>query len=401
MLYENHIFLRGSMKHNLWRFAICAVLGLMVLALNQSSNAQVLLPPPVEVAIPMAPTPVVAGGRAYLVYELHVTNFRATEMTLVRVEAFGPDSTAAPLVSYQDAELTKYLSRPGAPQNLPDKRAIGGGLRAVVYMWVSVDPQAVPTALRHRLTFTVTDASGKSAERVLEGARITVNKEAAIVIGSPLRGGNWVVGNGPSNTSGHRRTLIPLDGQVRIAQRFAIDWLKFGADGKAFHGDSTKNENWYGYGSEVIAVADGIVASAKDGIKENVPLAQPAVPITLETIAGNHIILDLGRGRYALFAHLQPGSLRVKVGERVKRGQVLGLLGNSGNSDAPHLRFHLTNGNSPLGAEGVPYVFESFDLLGATTEEEAITTGWKPKPNESPSNRQKEIPLENVVVRFP
>lgn len=390
------------MKHVLLRCQVCLVLGLLLLALSQKSHAQVQLPPPVEVAIPMAPTPVSANGRAYLVYELHITNFRAGEMTLARVDVLGADGNAAsPLASYQDAELTKYLSRPGVPQNLPDKRIIGGGMRAVVYIWVSVDSQGAPAALRHRLTFTATNASGKREERVLEGARVAVNQEASVVISSPLRGGNWVAGNGPSNTSGHRRTMIPLEGHVCIAQRFAIDWLKFGEDGKAFHGDATKNENWYGYGSEVLAVADGIVASAKDGIKENVPLAQPVVPITLETIAGNHLILDLGRGHYALFAHLQPNSLRVKVGEKVKRGQVLGLLGNSGNSDAPHLHFHMTNGNSPLGAEGIPYAFESFVLLGSTTEEEAITVGWKPKPDESPNQRQKEIPLENVVVRFP
>jgi murein DD-endopeptidase MepM/ murein hydrolase activator NlpD len=89
------------------------------------------------------------------------------------------------------------------------------------------------------------------------------------------------------------------------------------------------------------------------------------VPITLETVAGNHIILDLGHGRYALYAHLQPGSLKVKLGDHVKRGQVLALVANSGNSIEPHLHFQLTNGNSPQGSEGIPYALESFDAKPA------------------------------------
>jgi murein DD-endopeptidase MepM/ murein hydrolase activator NlpD len=81
------------------------------------------------------------------------------------------------------------------------------------------------------------------------------------------------------------------------------------------------------------------------GIPENVPLSPThAVPMTLETAAGNHVILSLRNGHYAFYAHLQPGSIRIKPGDRVRRGQVLGLLGNSGNSNAPHLHFHISNG---------------------------------------------------------
>src|SRR5262249_10514520 len=150
-----------------------------------------------------------------------------------------------------------------------------------------------------------------------------------------------------------------------IAQRFAIDWLKLGDDGKGFHGDPKVNANWYGYGTEVVAVADGVVSEIKDGIPENVALTpERAVTINVETIAGDHVILSLANGRFALYAHLQPGSLRVKKGDRVRLGQVLGLLGNSGNSDAPHLHFHITDGASMLQSEGLPYELEAFTMLG-------------------------------------
>jgi murein DD-endopeptidase MepM/ murein hydrolase activator NlpD len=195
--------------------------------------------------------------------------------------------------------------------------------------------------------------------------------------------------------------MIPLEGRTRIPQRFAIDWLKLGEDGKPFKGEAGKNENWYGYGAELLAVADGTVVGVKDGIPENVPLAPTrVVPITLETVGGNYVILDLGNGRFAFYAHLQPQSVRVKVGDKVRKGQVLGLLGNSGNSDAPHLHFHLGDANSPLGTEGLPCVFEAYELLGQTTVDELIGKGWKPQAPTTPSKRQQESPLEDQVIRF-
>jgi len=82
----------------------------------------------------------------------------------------------------------------------------------------------------------------------------------------------------------------------------------------------------------------------------------------METVAGNHVNLDLGGGVYAMYAHLQPGSIRVKLGDKVTPGQVIGLLGNSGNCGEPHLHFQLMDRNSPLNSEGLPYYFPGFKL---------------------------------------
>jgi murein DD-endopeptidase MepM/ murein hydrolase activator NlpD len=110
-----------------------------------------------------------------------------------------------------------------------------------------------------------------------------------------------------------------------------------------------------------------------------------AGPITIETIGGNSIILDIGQGRYAAYAHLQPGSLRVKVGDRVKRGQVLGLVGNSGNSDQPHLHFQVVDRNSLLESEGVPYVLESFQVRGKDSKY---------------AGRETQLPMRDEIIRF-
>ena len=112
------------------------------------------------------------------------------------------------------------------------------------------------------------------------------------------------------------------------------------------------------------------------------------------------MILSLRNGHYAFYAHLQPGSIRVKPGDRVRRGQVLGLLGNSGNSDAPHLHFHISNGNSPMGSEGVPFLFDSFEVLGSAEMEKVLTQGWTVPSAIKPDKRLRDMPVENQVVKF-
>jgi murein DD-endopeptidase MepM/ murein hydrolase activator NlpD len=356
---------------------------------------------PVDLEIPIAPTPVKADGKIHLVYELHITNFDkpARDLTLTRLEVLGNGQDAAPLARLVGEDLTKQMSRPGAPQSLPDKRRIAGGMRAVVFLWITVDSAAaVPRTLRHRLGFAIEKVNG---ERTVEGAVVQVRRDDPIVIGPPLRGEGWMAANGPSNRDGneHRRAINTVDGKARIAQRFAIDWIKFGQNGQLWARDLEKNTDWFGYGAEILAVADAVVAAVKDAVPENKPDTESrAVPITLETIGGNYVTLDLGNGRYAMYLHMQPGKMRVKVGDKVRRGDVLGLLGNSGNSDGPDLHFQICDANSPLGSEGLPFVFESFEKLGQGGLND---NGASWKPLGKAEERRMETPVENVVIRFP
>ena len=103
-----------------------------------------------------------------------------------------------------------------------------------------------------------------------------------------------------------------------------------------------------------------------DGADEQVPGAD-AKGITTENIGGNMLVVDIGDGAFAFYAHLQRGSLKVKLGDRVTTGQVIGLLGNTGNSTAPHLHFHVMDGPSPLDANGLPFVFTQFSSRGVVT----------------------------------
>lgn len=356
---------------------------------------------PVEMMVPLAPTPFKGDGKMHLVYELHLTNFSSQELTLTRLEIMAADgpSPAKPLAKYEGEELAARLARPGVPR-AAEKQRVGAGMRAVTYLWLTFEtPASVPKGLHHTLTATIGAAAANAGTSAFEitgkGAEITIRNGQAVVLSPPLRGDGWLAANGPSNSSGHRRALIPVGGAAHIAQRFAIDWVQLREDGKTWTGDQLKNESYRAYGAEALAVADAAVIAVKDGIPDNIPGATSrAVPITLETVGGNYVILDLGQGQYAFYAHLKPGSLRVKAGDKVKRGQVLGLVGNSGNSTEPHLHFHTSNRNSPLSSEGLPYVFDAFEVQGKGW-------GWKPSDKDSPvEKRRLEMPLQDNVVRF-
>lgn len=356
---------------------------------------------PVDLQIPAAPTPVRANGQIHLLYELHITNLRAKSLQLTRIIVAKGGTERSFLASYEAPALTERLARPGAPADLADKRVIGGGMQAVAYLEVDFErPNDVPRVLMHRLFFK---ADEKGEDIYVDGAEVTVRQVAPVTISPPLRGLGWVALSGMSNDSVHRRTIVSVDGKARIAQRFAADWTKIGKEGLAFSGDPAKNANWAAYSAEVLAVADATVVDLKDGIPDNDPTSgKKAVPINLETVGGNYVILDLGGGNFAFYAHLQPNTIRVKVGDHVKRGQTLALLGNSGNSDAPHLHFHVSDGNSPLGAEGLPYVFDSFESKGELPSKKLLAEGgWKAWILTKPEKRQLEIPTENAILGFP
>ncbi len=313
---------------------------------------------PLDVNVRLAPTAFSAGGKSHLAYELHVTNMSRWDLLLSSLEVVDADNNSRVLGRFSQADLeSMMLGQAG------EKTVLEGGKAGVIFVWVTFDRlQDAPAKLSHRFKIRL----GEYPDALdVQTRALTVTKNS-LVIGAPLSGDHWVAANGPSNASGHRRTLIPIDGHAVIAQRFAIDWVQVDKDSKTYRGDPKDNKNYYAFGRDALAVADGVVAAVLDGIPNNVPgVDSRAQPITLANVGGNFIQLDVGGGLYAFYAHLQPGSLRVKVGDKVRRGQVLGLVGNTGNSTEPHLHFHVSNSPEPLGAEGVPYAMPSFEVQGS------------------------------------
>jgi murein DD-endopeptidase len=369
-----------------------AWIGLFALLTTEPVMAQ--LPPFLELRVPKPPTVATADGSSFLVYELHITNFTLQPLTLQRIEVATATAPRRVLMTVADSALPRAFARPGTQLPAAERTKLNGGSRGIAFLWVPVERNSLPASVRHKVIMQ--QGVGDSARTLeLEDRAIAVAREAA-TIGPPLRGGPWLTANGPAPETGHRRAMVPIEGVPNIAQRFAIDYVKLGEDNRTFTGDRLKNESYYAYGVDALAVADGIVVATKDGIPENIPgPTSRAVPITLETVGGNHVIIDIGGGRFAFYAHLVPGSLRVKLGDRVRRGQVVGLVGNSGNSTEPHLHFHISDGVSPLGSEGIPYGHDAFDLVGRCRN---VNTGCE---RSAPAVRRGELPLRNMLIRFP
>lgn len=354
---------------------------------------------PVDVTIPKPPQPALQDGRLHLVYEIRIANFsRNAPIEITRLEVLGP--SGPPLASLAGPGLETCLGPVGALEDAKRPRLIGQGRTLVAFLDVALAPGVKPPPrLRHRLSMAVQTPT-RHLEDTIDGLETPVVGAPMPVFAPPLRGSGWVAANALA-TVDHRRAYINVDGRTTIAQRFAIDWVQLGADRRLFRGEGKANADFPGYGAELLAVAPGRVLAIRDGIPENAGSnTQRIVPITLETVTGNSVLLDIGAGRFALYAHAQPGSFRVRVGERVKTGQPLALLGNSGNSDAPHLHFHLVDGPAAMDAEGVPYGFTAFTEAGvADAAVVDANEAWRPNPGAA-IVRHGEFPANNAVVSF-
>lgn len=157
--------------------------------------------------------------------------------------------------------------------------------------------------------------------------------------------GRWAVFWGGDNAAVNQHVDAP-------SQRRAADLVVLGADGKSYTGDGTKNADYHAYGKLVLAAADGKVVTVVDGVPENTP-----GETNTYFLPGNVVVIQHTPALYSVYAHLQPGKIRVKPGQTLKAGAVLGLCGNSGNSSEPHLHFQLQDGASLAHSFGVEAVF--------------------------------------------
>ena len=349
-----------------------------------------------------APTPVAGGGRDHLIYELRVTNFSGRTITLAEVDVVDRASGRR-LGQHVGKDLAGMTGTPGLNRQGEARLTIEPGGFCILYFDTIVRRgSAAGRTLMHSIRIVTDKPDAPKARVNVQAPPLDIARGEPLIVGAPLRGARWLAANALSNDADHRRTIAVVDGQARIAQRYAIDFVKLDAHGRAFLGDPSRNDSWAGYGASVLAVADGIVEAVKDGIVDNRPLAAPAVPITLDTVAGNYVVLRLNGGQRVLYGHLKPGSILVREGKRVTRGEVLGALGNSGQSDAPHLHIHVADAPSALGAEGLAFAFHRFLLEGYVPSLEVLEspTGWKRTGREPAVRSVDELPLANAVIGF-
>ena len=317
-----------------------------------------------------------SDGMTHLEYDLLLANVFTAPVTLTAVEVLDPDAPGgAPLLRLEGAALaalTQSVSGGGGP---PTAEVPAAGLVATVIDLV-VPPDAVPARVTHRIDYALppdAPALALIGSRRIDGPELAVDPREPVVVAPPLRGAGWFAASGCCVAGGyvapHRAGRMAVDGARYLKnEAFAVDWVRL-RGGRFAEGDGARNEQHLAFGAEVVAAAPGTVVAVRDGAPEGTPFR---LPTTLEgpgDYAGNKVVVQQGPGVFATYAHLQPGSIPVREGDRVATGQLLGRVGNTGNSFAPHLHFQLSDGPDLTTATSLPFVLDRYDLAGAVALE--------------------------------
>jgi Peptidase family M23 len=348
------------------------------------------------------PHPVVGTDkRRHLVYEIGLINTAPLTQVIDAVTVIDPARQKTLATFDGPTEITGIMT--SSTTSGPGVDELGPNEAGMLFVDVELPLHApVPHRLMHQIDSSLPDAG---VDFSLKAAATKVVSRAPIVISPPLAGHGYINENGCCGRSDHTRAVLAVNGQSWLAQRFAIDWVRADSQVRIYVGDWQDNDNWIIFGDPVLSATTGTVIETLNTMPENTP-PTPAPNLTPYTALGNHVIVATGNGAYALYAHLQPGSVTVEVGDRVRAGQQLGNVGNTGSSVAPHLHFHITDGPSAVGANGIPFVFGAFRLdnlvlnaddLNADTPAQTADLG----PAPSPAWRHRQLPLAGVMVTLP
>jgi hypothetical protein len=398
-----------------------------------------------NVTVPDAYTPVLVSvlgqptfpflgtdGKYHVAYDLELTNASHVPATLQKVEIVDGANPSRVVATFDKTVLA--AKDPSACKEADcgvlRTLAIGGRVsnteiapNASLMMFVTFSFDSLdqaPKVVLHRVSLLGANspAPGNPVPVTELVTPYNIAAGTPMVLAPPVRGRNWFALNGCCEPYFvHVTAANAYNGQLVNSQRFAIDWKRLNDRGQFFEGDRTKNESYVDYGAPIFAVADGTVEAVLDGLEPNDPGVLPAddpvkrQSLNMQTGDGNYIVLKLGNGVYANYAHLQKGTLKVKPGDKVKKGDVIALLGNTGNSSASHLHFHLMDGPSPLASNGLPYVIDSFEYVGqinmaafdAADDYLELPAGMTFLPTNpgAPQPRKNQLPRANAIVNFP
>jgi hypothetical protein len=321
-------------------------------------------------------------------FELRIKNDGAAPVQLHALRVQGVD--AAPLATLDGDALKAALSRAG-PGCDGAQGVVAAQGECVVYIDGALKAGEAPGRLSNLLEFT---AGGQRSQAALD---LTVVVAPAPVIGPPLGAGVWVAVHSPDWPRGHRRMFYKVGEREVLPGRFAIDFVKVSPVGMTTVGDPDKPSDTLGYDDAVLAVVTGRIAAVRDGVAESPSIRRNGAHEPSQA-AGNYVVLALGSGLYATYEHLRPGSIRVREGQQVRRGDVIAALGFSGDSTGPHLHFHVSGTTDPLGGEGLPYVFDGFNLLGGYSDIAGL--GAKPWRHLPAHKIRHKRPSANAVLSF-
>ena len=341
---------------------MCIVLALALPAFGRPVEQERGRPTAILVS-PIHDAQVVRGddGKDHVEYELLVVNAVDQPVTLTSLTVLDP--AAKELTRIEGPVLV------AATQTLLDKRPVME-IPASAAVSVDVDLIVPPgTALErvtHRLVYSVPAGTSTAVfvePPVIDGPEVVINRRPATVIKPPVKGDGWLSTSACCTPNVHRDLRVAVNGRrIETPETFAVDWALLKGD-RVYEGDGSRNDQFYVYGADVYVVANGTVVSVQDGKPDATP-NKAMTPKTLSDFGGNQVMLEIAPKVYAVYAHLQPGSLRVKVGDTVKVGATLAKIGNTGPSLGPHLHFGLLNRPDLFTGRSLPFVIDSYTLAG-------------------------------------
>ena len=242
-----------------------------------------------------------------------------------------------------------------------------GGRTMIFNPFQEFAPDVDLHTVRFDLSLSSKDGSRVFAESATIHPEVYRSKARLIL---PIKS-RMIVYDGHDFYAHHRRwdSTIPMLQQLGFHtnfMRYSYDFVPVDDDGNMSSGAEEKNENWFGFGQPVRAVADGVIAAVHDSEPDD----RTFDPATIATdgpmkIWGNYLVIDHGNGEFSLYGHIQKGSSRVTKGQRVRRGDVVAAIGAAGSSKFPHLHYELQTGVD-TDAEGLPSSFENFDRILGT-----------------------------------
>ena len=377
--------------------------GLLLACLPLASIAQAVDPPqelgrPTAILVtPIHEAQVVRGDddKDHVEYELLIVNAVEQPVTLTSLMVLDPAAK----------ELTR-IDGPmliAATQTLLDKKPVAE-IPASGAVSVDVDlivpPGTAPERVTHRLEYRVPAGTSTAVfvDPVIHGPEVAINRRPATVIKPPVKGDGWLATTACCTPNLHRDLRIVVDGRrIETAETFAVDWALVKGD-RVYEGKGATNEQYYVYGVDVFAVADGTVVSVQDGKPDATPNVA-MTPKTLSDFGGNQVMLEIAPKVYAVYGHLQPGSLRVKVGDTVKVGAPLAKIGNTGPSLGPHVHFGLLNRPDMFTGRSLPFVIDSYTLAG--TVDFKASQGDTVAVTSNSKQVHSAYPLHGGIQNFP
>ncbi len=265
---------------------------------------------------------------------------------------------------------------PEEPEPVPGfSTSVPGGNSGRMFFDVTYTaPDQVPSLLAHAITLASPDGGGPGTPALTDPVPVGCLKLA--VLHPPLVGHGWIAFEGCCTSAAyHRDTLLPVNGVLQAGQQFAIDFELAGPNNACCNGPPEALRSWWGYDTPVLAAAPGVVVSVVDGLPDQDPVLMIKPPAAVLDYAGNMVVEDIGGGRFVTYAHLKPGTIpaAVRQGAPLSTGQLIGHVGNSGNSAAPHLHFQVQDGPVYIDAVGLPFVFDT-QLFEGRVPEQIVTS---------------------------